>query len=153
MRKVKTISFNDFMTGEYKLQEKARKARITKKATQLGAGVVIPLAIGSPVGAVMGVTRAFASTGATEAVPAGTGEWIGEKSAHALAHVLDPLVDVLVSLSLPIASVIVVASCFWFMFGKPEKGWQMIQNAGLGYVLIQVSPLLITVLKQIGDTV
>jgi hypothetical protein len=70
-----------------------------------------------------------------------------------LAHILDPIVDILVALSFPIASVIIVGSCFQFMFDRADKGWTMIQNAGLGYVLIQVSPLILNVLKQVGNAV
>jgi hypothetical protein len=78
---------------------------------------------------------------------------MSEQALSTLAHVLDPVVDILVALSFPIASVIIVGSCFQFMFDRADKGWTMIQNAGLGYVLIQVSPLILNVLKQVGNAV
>ena len=78
---------------------------------------------------------------------------MGEQTISALAHALDPLVDVLVALSFPIASVIIVGGCFFFMLGNSEKAWSTIQNAGLGYVLIQISPLILNILKQIGNAV
>lgn len=36
---------------------------------------------------------------------------------------------------------------------KSERGWTRIQNAGLGYVLIQLRPVLLTVLKEIGSAI
>ncbi len=37
------------------------------------------------------------------------------------------------------------------MLGKSEKGWSSIMNAGLGYGLIQISPLIMEMLKDIGS--
>ena len=78
---------------------------------------------------------------------------MGQQTLHALAHILDPVIDILVALSLPVALSVIVGSCFFFIFGKAEKAWTSIQNAGLGYVLIQVSPLILNVLKQVGNAV
>ncbi len=75
----------------------------------------------------------------------------GHTAMEALAHALDPLVDVLVALSFSVASVIIVGGCFFFMLGKSEKGWRLIMNAGLGYVLIQISPLILNMLKDIEN--
>lgn len=164
MKKVQSIKFGEFMTGEYAVkqeaQKKARNKKIkhtAQKVTKAGAiGLGFTL-IGSPVGAVMGATRAFAESNAVattaQAVPVNASEWMGQKTLETIAHALDPVIDLLVALSFPIASVIVVGACFYFMFGNPEKAWKGIQNAGLGYVLIQVSPLLLSVLKEIGNAV
>ncbi|MBO1515510.1 hypothetical protein [Metabacillus bambusae] len=70
-----------------------------------------------------------------------------------LAHALDPLVDLMVALSFPISSVIIIGACFFFMFGKSERAWSSIMNAGLGYVLIQIMPLLLNVLKEVGGAI
>ncbi|MGG3803192.1 hypothetical protein [Metabacillus fastidiosus] len=56
----------------------------------------------------------------------------------------------MVALSFPIASVIIIGGYFFFMIGKSERAWSTIQNAGLGYVLIQVMPLLLNILKEVG---
>jgi len=86
------------------------------------------------------------------AIPQQTGI-IADKSLEVLATILDPVVQVLVSISFPIASVIMVGACFFFMFGNSEKAWSMIMNAGLGYVLIQMSPLFLEILRTIGKAV
>lgn len=78
---------------------------------------------------------------------------IADSSLNMLATVLDPLVQILVAISFPIASVIMVGACFFFMLGNSEKAWQTIFNAGLGYILIQMSPLFLNILREIGKTV
>jgi hypothetical protein len=152
--KTQTIKFNDFMNGEHKKPKKKGKA---KKVVKLASGLALPLALGSPIGLALGVTKVLASTNESvpvvTAVPVGASEWMGEKTLSALAHVLDPVVDILVALSFPVASVIIVGACFFFMLGNSEKAWSTIQNASLGYVLIQVSPLILDVLKQVGNAV
>jgi hypothetical protein len=160
VRKAKAIKFNEFMSGEYKLKEKERSRNTAKKVAKVALAAVVPIATGGAMGAIglmaASATVVFAqapSVPSPVAIEVGASEWMGEKTLSALAHVLDPVVDVLVALSFPIASVIIVGSCFQFMFDRADRGWQMIQNAGLGYVLIQVSPLILNVLKQVGNAV
>jgi nitrate reductase NapE component len=162
----KVINFNEFMSGEFKIKEKAKRQRRAKKATQLAAAAVLPIATCGAVGTLGFAMKAFAATNAVPvmmaapvttttqmAVTVGAKEWMSSQTLSTLAHVLDPLVDIMVALSFPIASVIIVGSCFFFMFGKSEKAWDGIMKAGLGYVLIQVSPLILDVLKQVGSAV
>lgn len=78
---------------------------------------------------------------------------IADKSLEMLATILDPVVQILVAISFPIASVIMVGACFFFMLGNNEKAWSMIMNAGLGYVLIQLSPLFLDILRVVGEAV
>lgn len=78
---------------------------------------------------------------------------IADKSLETIANIMQPLIDILVAVSFPIASVIMIGACFFFMFGNSEKAWSMIMNAGLGYVLIQMSPLFLSMLRTIGEAV
>lgn len=78
---------------------------------------------------------------------------IADTSLEMLANVLDPLVQLMVAISFPIASVIMIGGMFFFMIGNSEKAWSTIFNAGLGYVLIQLSPLFLTILRQVGEAV
>lgn len=78
---------------------------------------------------------------------------IADKSLEMLATILDPVVQVLVAISFPIASVIMITGCFFFMLGNSEKAWSTIMNAGMGYCLIQMSPLFLEILKTIGEAV
>jgi hypothetical protein len=161
----KVIKFNEFMSGEYKVKEKEKRQIRARKATQLAVSAVLPIATCGAVGTLGFAMKAFAATNAVPvmmaapvtttqmAVTVGAKEWMSSQTLSTLAHVLDPLVDIMVALSFPIASVIIVGSCFFFMFGKSEKAWDGIMKAGLGYVLIQVSPLILDVLKQVGGAV
>lgn len=88
----------------------------------------------------------------TTQLPLNTG-FIADKSLETIANVMDPLVQILVAVSFPVASVIMVGACFFFMFGNSEKAWSMIMNAGLGYVLIQMSPLFLNMLRTVGEAV
>lgn len=78
---------------------------------------------------------------------------IADSSLNMLATILDPLVQILVAISFPIASVIMVGACFFFMIGRSEKAWDTIFNAGLGYVLVQMSPLFLNILREVGKAV
>ncbi|MEK5528531.1 hypothetical protein MKX79_03930 [Viridibacillus sp. FSL R5-0468] len=86
----------------------------------------------------------------TMAQPTGV---IADKSLDMLATILDPVVQVMVAVSFPVASVIMIGACFYFMFGNNEKAWSMIMNAGLGYVLIQLSPLFLNILREVGSAI
>lgn len=138
--KTHAMSIGEFMSGDYKKEKD--KVDYGKIAKRVGTSIAVPLIMAKP---------AFATT--TEAIPTTAKEWMGEQTLSALAHVLDPVVDILIALSFPVASVVIVGACFFFMFGNADKAWGMIQNAGLGYVLIQVSPLILNVLKQVGNAV
>lgn len=155
----KMINFNEFMSGEYKVIEKERKQKRNKKLMKLGVAAILPVATCGTVGLAGLIIKTVAlpvaavPAMAPVAVEVGAKEWMSAETLSTLAHVLDPLVDIMVALSFPIASVIIVGSCFFFMFDKAEKAWSMIMKAGLGYVLIQVSPLILNVLKQVGSAV
>lgn len=155
--KRKVIHFNEFMTGEYKVKEKEKRQKTIRKATKIATASILPVVTMGAVGTVSFAITAVAMTTSSAipvmapAVEVGAKAWMGQQALATMAHILDPVVDVLVALSFPIASVVIVGSCFYFMFGKSEKAWTGIQNAGLGYVLIQVSPLILDVLKKVGE--
>jgi len=153
MRK-ETINFRDFMSGEYKTKKKAKRVATAKKVSRLA----IPAIIGSPTGLLFGAMSAFAAT--PEVIPVATvGDQIVEGGTHfvskhtlnIIAHSLDPIVEIMVAFAFPVASVIMAGACFLFMFNRADKGFEMIQRAGLGYVLVQMLPFLLNVLKQVGD--
>lgn len=92
----------------------------------------------------------FDSLATPEVIPTG---YIADTSLEMLATVLDPLVQIMVAVSFPIASVIMIGGAFFFMLGNSEKAWQTIFNAGLGYVIIQMSPLFLDILRSVGEAV
>jgi len=157
--KTQVMSLSEFMAGEYKVKDKERKKNRLKKATKLATTAVLPVVTCGAVGTLgltmtaLAATNVVPASAPVAAVPVTAKEWMGAQTLSTLAHVLDPVVDILVALSFPVASVVIVGACFLFMFGNSEKAWTMIQNAGLGYILIQVSPLIMDVLKQVGNAV
>ncbi|MRX54868.1 hypothetical protein GJU41_12870 [Bacillus idriensis] len=145
MAKMQSMSIGEFMSGDYKKKKK------TKKSLRLAASSIFPLALFPAIASANGPTVPVSAY--PESIPVGASEWMSEKALETLAHALDPLVDLMVALSFPIASVIIIGGCFFFMLGKPERAWSSIQNAGLGYVLIQIMPLLLNVLKEVGGAI
>ncbi|QKN88258.1 TrbC/VIRB2 family protein [Bacillus phage Novomoskovsk] len=134
--KTEVIPFREFMAGNNR-QVKPKKDRGMIKKTLTAA---IPFAV---------VTKgAFAQ----EMQQAGVGEYVGSKSMEMIAHAFDPLIQLLVALSLPVCSVVLVGACFMFMFNS-ERAWGAIMKTGLSYVLIQMSPIFLTILKNVGTAV
>ncbi len=145
MIKMKSMSIGEFMSGDYKTKKKRNRS------LRLAASSVFPLTLFPAMASANGA--AVPAITYPTAIPVGASEWMSEKALETLAHALDPLVDLMVALSFPVASVIIIGGCFFFMLGKSERAWSTIQNAGLGYVLIQIMPLLLNVLKEVGGAI
>lgn len=136
MAKVQTIKFRDFMDGTWREQ----KNEVQKVIDALiKAGCIVPLALTPKT-----VLAAEISNSASQFVAGST--------LQILSHALDPIVQILVAVSLPVASIVMIGGCFFFMFGNSDRAWNTIQNAGLGYILVQLSPLFIKVLEQVGKS-
>ncbi|MEI2356041.1 hypothetical protein [Mesobacillus zeae] len=60
-----------------------------------------------------------------------------------------PLVDLVRALSYPISLVMMLGGGLCVMIGLSERGFSMIQRAGLGYVLVQMLPILMDLLVEI----
>lgn len=153
--RTKTVgSINNFMTGEYKQSKKKvrKEFKFDKKQIMSAGTALLPLVAvaNMPVFASSDVLVPPALPVNGEAVPAGA---IASSTLSIIAHALDPVIDLLVAVSFPIASVVIIGSCFYFIFGNTEKAWSGIQNAGLGYIIIQLSPMLLNILREIGKAV
>ncbi|RPJ97304.1 hypothetical protein CW357_01160 [Rummeliibacillus sp. TYF005] len=112
----------------------------------------------SPVQEVVSTTSGIANQTTLNTIPVNAitdkgGELAGEMALSTFATIMDPILDILVALSLPVASVILVGSLFMIMLGQKEKAYGLMMNAGLGYVLIQMSPLLLKILEASGNAV
>lgn len=137
--KTQSMSIRQFMSSDY---TKENTKIIGNTIKRVGISIAVPMFLAKP---------AFAA--APTVVTAGATQYISAKTLEIIAHALDPLVDLMVALSFPISSIIIIGSCFFFMLGKSERAWSGIQNAGLGYILIQIMPLLLNVLKEIGGSI
>lgn len=64
-----------------------------------------------------------------------------------------PLVELVKGLSYPIALVILSAGALMIMIGNREKGFTMIQQGAIGYILVQLMPLLMDLLVEIAKSI
>lgn len=139
-------------------EEKAKYKYATR--TEVAVAAVIPVAASVGFAAhqysllntltPLAVNGEWAAQQPSTMIPTG---FIADKTLETLATILDPIIQILVAISFPVASVIMIGACFFFMFGNSDKAWSMIFNAGLGYVLIQLSPLFLDILRTVGASV
>lgn len=117
-------------------QTKAEKVKTTKK-TRFSKQALIPLAA-LPF---THIQSAFAAdpTIATTAIASG-------QMYDKVINAFNPLVDLIQALSYPIAMIVVLGGSLCIMIGSKEKGFGMMQAAGLGYVLVQLTPLVLKIL-------
>jgi hypothetical protein len=152
-KRTESISFNDFMSGDYKKTKKPKnQKKLQRKAFVTGS--LIPLALASP--------KVFASesinqcgkvlaVSAPQAIPANaiTDKAMGELIS-AMASLFDPIIDLVVTVSFPVASAMIVFKLFMGFFRDQGEVWEGIGKISLVYVLIQMSPIFIKILKQLG---
>lgn len=164
-KRTETIKFGEFMSGEYKRSQKAAEAKIEPmevakgiaKATLLATAIktIAPAAIVSIPIMLVASHAVKAATAPVVVSPqaievAGT---ISDAAKSKIIHAFDPLVNLMVSLSLPIAGVMITGGCLMVLIGMKEKGYGLITNSSLGYVLVQMSPLLIDLLAGVGNAI
>ncbi|MER2057220.1 MAG: hypothetical protein ABTA16_00270 [Niallia sp.] len=128
-----TINFRSFMSGSYIEEKKMIKEQKIKSFIRWGTVV--------PVVGQLATKSAFAA----EAVPATTMDTI--------AHAFDPLIDLMVGLSLPIAGVMLTGGALMIMIGQKEIGYKLMMNCSLGYVLVNLSPLFLSLLADVGKAI
>lgn len=156
MRRTETIQFGEFMNKGYKNKAEVRKGKIkpimkavaTTTILITVAKTAIPaIAITLPIAL---ATRAIPTmaTQAPAAVPVGV---ISDQVKGKIIHAFDPLVDLMVSLSLPIAGVMLTGGALLIMIGMKEKGYSLIMSGSIGYILVQLSPMFIGLLEGVGN--
>lgn len=145
-RKVQTVgTVGDFMRTD---DAKPRQAHV-KRAGKAAAISAVPLMFAAsgfkPAGAF-----AAGNSATVEAVPAGA---ISDAIKSRIMNAFDPLVELMISLSYPIAGVMLAGGSLAIMIGMRDKGYSMIQMAGVGYILVQMTPLFLDLLVGIGGAV
>ncbi|AXM88447.1 hypothetical protein B379_04125 [Anoxybacillus ayderensis G10] len=125
IQRVGTIS--EFLRGEQSV----------KRFKQNGIEAVLTIAGGTVLLTFTGVDFASAAT---------VSGFVYEKATNAFM----PLVELIKGLSYPIALVIMSGGALMLMIGNKEKGYSMIQNASIGYILVQMMPMLMKLLVEIA---
>lgn len=131
-----------------RFMEMAKRVNDPKIKMILGYSVPLMfLASGLPP---FGATFALAQSIDPAAVPAAI---MSDSVKQSILHVFDPLINLIMALSYPIAGVMIAGGCLCIMVGNRERGMQMMQNAAIGYILVQLSPMLLKLLVGIGSSV
>lgn len=99
------------------------------------------------IGVTVGITVLAISFGDVTFASAGA---VNGVVAAKVIRAFDPLVELVRALSYPIGLVMMLGGGLFVMIGNAEKGFSMIQKAGLGYVLIQMLPVLMDLLVEIA---
>jgi hypothetical protein len=108
------------------------KEEVRESLSVLGAISVLPLAVQPFFKSI--------TASAAESVPA-SGDMYDK-----MLHAFDPLVGLIQALAYPVAMVVVLGGALCIMVGQKEKGFGMMQGAGLGYVLVQMTPMVLNIL-------
>ncbi|WP_019241487.1 MULTISPECIES: hypothetical protein [Bacillus] len=67
-----------------------------------------------------------------------------------VVNAFDPLIQLVQSLSYPIGLTMMLGGGLYVMIGNSDRGLGMIQKAGVGYILIQMLPILMDLLVEIA---
>lgn len=129
-----------------------RRLNDPKVRMMIGYGVpLMLLASGLPP---LGLTHAIVHTvvPSGEVVPAMAGV-IADGVKDKVMHAFDPLIHLVQYLAYPIAGVMIAGGCLMIMVQQREAGMKMLQNAAIGYILVQLSPLLLNLLVGIGGSI
>ncbi|MFJ5625732.1 hypothetical protein ACIQD3_24450 [Peribacillus loiseleuriae] len=154
-KRTETIPFNDFISGEYKHKPKPQKA--TSERLRSNYGHFIEKAQWVPIVAVSAhimnrVSPVFAASPVQPEAIVVTGAIPGAVKEK-IIHAFDPLVELIMGVSLPIASVMIAGGALIVMIGIKDKGYSMIMSSAIGYVLVQMTPLLIDLLAGVGSAI
>ncbi|MCU9614058.1 hypothetical protein OEV98_10855 [Caldibacillus lycopersici] len=135
--RTESIEFQSFMSGEYK-----SKKRLHPKWITVAKG-----SIAIPIISSLNGSFAFAATQDTVAPV------VASTTKESIIHAFDPLIDLMISVALPIAGIMITGGALMIMLGQKDKGFMLIMNASLGYVLVNLSPLLLSLLESVGKAI
>lgn len=143
MRKSFTIS--EFMAGKHNetFMDRVRQ-RITQEKIERWVKTATSLTV--PVSMGLIGHSAFAA-------PAAAAAGIGATTTSIVLKAFDPLISLIQNLAYPIAGVMIAGGCLFIMIGSKEKGVDMLRNAAIGYILVQLSPLLLKILVGVAGGV
>jgi hypothetical protein len=57
-----------------------------------------------------------------------------------------PIIDLVQAMAYPVAMVVVLGGAIFVMIGNSDKGFSLMQRAGLGYLLVMIAPMIFDVL-------
>lgn len=144
MRKSFTIA--DFMAGKHnetfmdRVRQRITQERI-EKWIKTATSLTVPVSMG------------LVGHSAFAAVPTSSAAGIGATSTALVLKAFDPLINLIQNLAYPIAGIMIAGGCLMVMVGMKDKGVDMLRNAAIGYILVQLSPLLLKILVGVSGGV
>nr|WP_263327863.1 hypothetical protein [Neobacillus sp. Marseille-Q6967] len=136
-RKEEVYSIKEFMNRGSKLCTCANLTDKEKKVFR-ETGVLVPLAVAP-------LLKAKAALAATTAVTVTANN---AELYDKMLHAFDPLITLIQALSYPVAMIVVLGGAIMIMINQKEKGFSLMQGAGLGYVLVQMAPMVLNILVE-----
>ncbi|MFD6439011.1 hypothetical protein ACFWDG_04200 [Peribacillus sp. NPDC060186] len=136
--KTEVMSINEFMARDTKAEQDMRKVKLKATAKKV-----------AKVAVTVGVTAI--SIGFGDVSFAAAGALNGAVTAKVITA-FNPLIELVQALSYPIGLTMMLGGGLFVMIGNSERGLSMIQKAGVGYVLIQMLPLLMDLLVEIAKS-
>ena len=147
-RKQEVYTIKEFMAlnrAESGLKKRDKIEEQPKRNLGFLTGVTIPLAI-APF---THLQSAFAYSGNNAIAVTAAGNTTKVDALYdKMLHAFDPLITLVQALAYPVAMVVVLGGALFIMIGNKEKGFTLMQNAGLGYVLVQLTPLVLNILVE-----
>ena len=138
-RKEEVFTIKEFMARKHKnvvaTDTFEFKEEVRESIGVLGALSVIPLAM-KPLFA---ARPAFAAESVSAAA-------VSNEMYDKMLHAFDPLITLIQALAYPVAMIVVLGGAIMIMIGDKPKGVSMMSGAGLGYVLVQLTPLVLNIL-------
>jgi len=145
-RKVETVgTIGEFLGGEYRVKNEISRNKRKGKAYSVKTTLTALAGVTT-----VGLTRVSPSNYAYAAGPV---EYVKGQAKDQIIDALMPLVDIIQALSYPIALVMLSSGGLMFMINQKDKGISLIQNAALGYVLVQLMPTFMKIIVGIGNSV
>jgi len=164
MGKVETISVKDFMAGNYGVKKTREKGKKTIKkyapATVriviiVGSAIVFNSSIDIPVFADFdgSVPVSAEQQGQLFQPDSSLQNFVDDQLYSRVTNAFEPVAYLIKAISYPIASIVAMGGGLFCIIGNKEKGFSLIQQAGLGYIIVQMIPLLMKLLVEIAKSI
>lgn len=69
-----------------------------------------------------------------------------------IVNAFEPVIFLIKVVSYPIASVVALCGSLFIMVGSQERGFSLISRAGIGYIVVQMIPLFMRLLRLFSPT-
>jgi hypothetical protein len=151
------------MSGDYGAKKKWKKAKKNiKKYAPVAVRVTIIVGSAIVFNQIVDIPSVFADTG--ESVPVtvnpsdsispdgAVGNFIDGQLYSRILKAFEPVIFLVKAISYPIATLVALGGGLFIMIGNKERGFGLIQQAGIGYLVVQMIPLLMKLLVEIAKS-